>query len=270
MRRYLVIGCALAAGVTVWAASTRPVASEDVTVVSLPQQDLTLSLTGTASHPKMGLPDFTVAGGDPELQQAALATVEVLWSDLEFENDYYMIPRTASASVPAADSKDNLPYERWSALGANFVILGSVRRADAGFQIDLRVIGVGGRADKLVVHGAQYAGAGCGFKTPRACAHYISDDIHKKLRALDGVARTKLVFTSDRDAQRMAGRRLADSGPSKEIYISDYDGANQQRITANQSLNLGATWSPDGRSLAYTSFVTGFPDIYISNIFEGR
>ena len=32
----------------------------------------------------------------------------------------------------------------------------------------------------------------------------------------------------------------------KEIYICDYDGANQRRVTVNRTLNINPTWSPDG------------------------
>ena len=33
----------------------------------------------------------------------------------------------------------------------------------------------------------------------------------------------------------------------KEVYICDYDGANQRRVTVNRTLNITPTWSPDGR-----------------------
>ena len=59
----------------------------------------------------------------------------------------------------------------------------------------------------------------------------MSDEIHQQQRALRGVARTKLAFTSDRDGERMKGP-VAERGISN-IYISDYDGANQQRVTVH-------------------------------------
>jgi len=40
---------------------------------------------------------------------------------------------------------------------------------------------------------------------PRLFAHTISDEIHKSQRALNGVARSKLTFDSDRDGERMSG-----------------------------------------------------------------
>ncbi len=37
----------------------------------------------------------------------------------------------------------------------------------------------------------------------------------------------------------------------KEVYISDYDGENQRRVTVGRTLNIAPRWSPDARSIAY-------------------
>src|SRR6185369_5080540 len=103
----------------------------------------------------------------------------------------------------------------------------------------------------------------CRMSNPRFCAHSIADDFHKEVRQLDGVARTKLAFVSDRDATRVVGRPSQTQAVGKEIYISDYDGANQLRLTVNRSLNISPAWAPGGNLLAYTSYSSGFPDIYI-------
>ncbi len=103
---------------------------------------------------------------------------------------------------------------------------------------------------------------------PRAFAHTMADEIHKQQRGLDGVARTKLTFSSDRDKEKISG--TVENREVKEVYISDYDGENQRRITVNRVLNITPKWSPDGRSIAYTSYARGFPTIFISLIYEGR
>ena len=81
---------------------------------------------------------------------------------------------------------------------------------------------------------------------PRVFAHQASDDI-VALTQYRGVARTKIAFTSDRDATR--------EHRSKELYIVDYDGFNPRRITVNNSLNILPAWSPDGQKLAAGSTV---------------
>ena len=53
-----------------------------------------------------------------------------------------------------------------------------------------------------------------------------------------------------------------------EIYISDYDGERQQRVTVGKTLNVFPRWSPNGRSIAYTSYRRGSPNIFVSNIYE--
>ncbi len=55
----------------------------------------------------------------------------------------------------------------------------------------------------------------------------------------------------------------------KEIYISDYDGANQRRVTVTRKLNIMPRWSPDARAIAYTSYRRDFPDIYVSLLYQG-
>jgi TolB protein len=81
------------------------------------------------------------------------------------------------------------------------------------------------------------------------------------------VARTKLTFNSDRSGDRLTG--TVENRSVKEIYIADYDGANQRQVTTGRSLNITPTWSPDARSIAYTSFRRGQPNIFISNIYQG-
>ncbi len=86
----------------------------------------------------------------------------------------------------------------------------------------------------------------------------MADEIHQQQRALRGVARTKLTFSSDRDQERV--RNTVEKRDVKEVYIADYDGANQRRITVNRALNIMPTWAPDGRSIAYTLVRAGIPD----------
>jgi TolB protein len=101
---------------------------------------------------------------------------------------------------------------------------------------------------------------------PRAYAHTIADEIHQQQRGLRGVARTKLAFVSDRNRDSLSN--TVEKREVKEIYVADYDGENQRRITVSRQLNLTPSWSADGRALAYTAF-RPLPDIVVSFIYQG-
>jgi TolB protein len=187
-----------------------------------------------------------------------------LWDDVDFEEEFVMVARDAAAKIPAATSAETLPYDRWRDLGADAVVLGTVRQTAAGYTVDVQAIGTRGESSRLIMFGGSYSG--CNLKNPRRCAHFIADDFHKKQRNLNGVAQTKLAFSSDRQNDVVAGRVTPNA--SQEIYISDYDGANPQRFTANRNLNISPSWSPDGRVIAYASYVQHSPDIYLQSVFE--
>jgi TolB protein len=90
--------------------------------------------------------------------------------------------------------------------------------------------------------------------------------LHKERFGLEGVARTKFAFTSDRDAEALGGAARQNS--IKEIYIADYDGERASRVTTRGSLNLGPAWAPDSRAFAYQSYQTGFADIFVHKLYD--
>lgn len=256
--------------VSAWISEPLPSAEQTPPPPQQQQSEFNLSLVGSGKQPKLGLPDFTVEGGDKELTDAAATLVDVLWNDLDFEREYYMIPRKVSAAIPVSADPKALPFDRWKEAGADYVIVGVVRRSGANLDIEFRLVGVRDEAAGQEKFSWHYGGAGCAINNARFCAHYISDDFQKKTVGVEGVARTKLAFSSDRDGARMSGRQIQNAGAGKDIYIADYDGANQLPVTANRNLNLAPAWSPDGRDLAYTSWVSGFMDVYMRSLYDAR
>src|SRR5689334_8442401 len=62
------------------------------------QDEFSITLRNAAVHQKVGLPDFVVPAGDAELAAAAKTVADVLWNDIDFEREFYMIPRKSSAT----------------------------------------------------------------------------------------------------------------------------------------------------------------------------
>ena len=91
----------------------------------------------------------------------------------------------------------------------------------------------------------------------RLLVHTMSDDLVRHLTGEKGIAKSRIAFT-------------AQSAGSKEIYIMDYDGANQDPLTNLRTLNLTPAWSAEGRELVFTSYLRSNPDLYILDLMSRK
>ncbi len=228
--------------------------------------EVSLTITGASGGlPHLAVPDFLALTADDDTASSAALIASVLWDDLQFEREFDLIPRDTYASIPAPATPVNPPLDRWLELGADGVVIGGVQKIGSRTRVEVRVYQVQtGRA----VLSKQYEQAPAAGRrlNARLIAHTIADDIFGQLRGLKGVARTKIAFDSDRTGERVTGTVQQRVG--KEIYICDYDGANQARITFNRNLNISPVWSPEGRRLAFTSWAGGNADVLVASIYE--
>jgi TolB protein len=83
-------------------------------------------------------------------------------------------------------------------------------------------------------------------------AHVIVSDLVRQFNGKPGIFLTQIAFVSDRDGH-------------PEIYLMNYDGGNQRRITFHNSISVLPSWSPDDERLVYTSYARKTTDMYIVN-----
>lgn len=234
-----------------------------------PQQptEVQLQLTGNGgAPPKLAVAGFIPVSTDAETVAAAKTIGDVLFDDLSYEREYYMIAKDAVATIPKPTSLDNVPLDGWKQLNADGVVIGSVQKTGSGVLVRVKLIQV---SSGKMAFGKEYSGA---IANPRQYAHTISDEIFQQQLQLRGVARTKLAFSSDRDMERIKGP--VGDRETQEIYFSDYDGANQRRLTVTKVLNITPAWSPDSQAIAYTSYPTDqkgsqYMDLIVSYIYRG-
>ena len=77
----------------------------------------------------------------------------------------------------------------------------------------------------------------------RKVAHQFSNDVVKSLTGKKGFFTTQ--FVASRSTK----------GFRKEIFVMDWDGANQRPVTNHRSISQSPAWSPGGRYLTYTSYL---------------
>ena len=209
--------------------------------------DVTVSITGVGGlPPKLAVAGFIPLSSDAETVAAAKTIGDVLFDDINYEREYYMIAKDAMATIPKPSSLDTVPLDRWRELNANGVLVGTVRKNGNGVVVQVKLIDV---ASGRTAFGKEYSGS---VANPRRYAHTISDELFENQLQLRGVARTRLAFSSDRGADIMAG--AVKNRDVQEIFIVDYDGANPVRVTNTRSLNITPAWSPDNQAIAYTSY----------------
>ncbi len=89
----------------------------------------------------------------------------------------------------------------------------------------------------------------------RTIAHRFADEIIARLGGgINGIAETKIYFISSRTG-------------SKEVWVMDYDGANQHAVTHLGSISLSPRVSPDNSRVAFA--LSGPRRLVGSDVFAG-
>ena len=91
----------------------------------------------------------------------------------------------------------------------------------------------------------------------RLQAHWLADDIVFALTGKPGIAKTKIAFKGE-------------VGKHSEIFIADYDGHNAVAVTRDSTIVAAPCWVPGRRILYYTSYKSGYPDIYSHDLSSGE
>ena len=195
--------------------------------------------------PRLAVPDFIALSNDAETVAIAKIIGQVLWDDLNYEREFLFIPRDVYSTIPKAPSLAEISFDRWRELNADGLVIGTVQKTGNLLRVEVRLFDVRG---KQSVFGKVYSGSPA---NPRSYAHMAADEIYQTQRALKGVAETKLTFVSDRDGEAIGG--TVERRDVKEVYIADYDGERQQRVTVGRTLNVFPRWSPNGCFVANLS-----------------
>ena len=116
--------------------------------------------------PRLAVPDFLALSNDRETQEIARTIAEVLWADLQYEREFYMIPRDTYKSIPAAATIGEPPLDRWRELGADGVVMGSVSKQGDAVRVEMRLFSVSRRQQ---IYAREYSRVG-GQPTP-LCAY---------------------------------------------------------------------------------------------------
>ena len=192
-----------------------------------------------------------VASGDTALSRGI---PKILEGDLAMTDLFDVVPETShmEAVTPAHFSGTPLSFPAWKVLGAEAVVIGKVDVRGDQVSLEMRLYDA---TQGTLLVGKRYSGAS---RQVPSMAHRFANEIVYAFTGVRGIFGTEIAFT----AHPAKGR-------GKEVYVLGMDGHNLRMVTDNRSFNLFPRWSPDGQWLAYTSFRTGAPLIYLRNVSTG-
>jgi TolB protein len=195
----------------------------------------------------------TTPAGDPD----ALATMlrSTIEKDLDMTGYFELVPVAAHLDHAGVEPGE-FRFEDWKTIRVAALAklrlwpAGDAHCSAGGACLDVYVYDVLG-GEKL---------AGKRFSAPvrdaTAMAHQAASAILMALVGEPGFFGSTLVAVSERSG-------------NKEIWLVDVTGEHARPVTQNGTLNLCPAWSPDHRSIAWTSYRRGNPDLYVKDLVSG-
>ena len=188
---------------------------------------------------------FALFKGDDNSPQKIGAIVQ---ADLERSGQF----RVVAPPTQVMDENTRPDLTPWRQKGADSLVTGSVTRlADGRFDVRFRLWDVV-RGKDIGRDGHVVVGADL-----RLAAHRISDFIYQALTGEKGIFSTRIAYIT-KAAQRY------------DLWVADADGENAQSAMTSPEPIISPAWSPNGLQLAYVSFESRKPVVYVHEVATGR
>ncbi|RSZ37101.1 Tol-Pal system protein TolB [Variovorax sp. 553] len=173
---------------------------------------------------------------------------DIVQADLERSGQF----RGVDASGQVLDEASRPDMSPWRQRKADSLVVGSVNRlADGRFDVRFRLWDVVKEQDL----------GGQSYTVPqgdlRLASHRIADYVYEKLTGEKGIFSTRIAYVTK------AGSRYS-------LWVADADGENAQAALASPEPIISPCWSSNGQQLAYVSFESRKPVVYVHNVATGQ
>lgn len=183
--------------------------------------------------------------GEPAAPQKIAAIVQ---ADLERSGQF----KGLNAGSAALDEMSRPDWSAFRSLSAEALVAGSVTRlADGRFDVRARLWDVVKGQEKADFRDTVQA------SDMRLSAHRVADWVYQQLTGIPGVFATRISYVT-----KASGRY--------SLWIADSDGENAKLALSSPEPIISPSWSPSGTQLAYVSFETRKPVVYVHELATGQ
>lgn len=177
----------------------------------------------------------------------------IVRDDLAMSGEFRPLSPEKMLSLPSR--REEVYFRDWRMLGQRYVLVGELSRN--GDRVVARYELFDVNQEKRIL-GETAAASVNGMRT---LGHHISDKVYEAITGVPGAFSTKLAYVT---LDTFNGK------PRYRLQVSDVDGKRAKIRLESQEPILSPAWSPDGKRLAYVSFETGKPAIYIHDLSSGQ
>ncbi|WP_151709747.1 Tol-Pal system beta propeller repeat protein TolB [Acinetobacter brisouii] len=163
---------------------------------------------------------------------------------------------SASQNLPTSAAIDQVSADNWKAAGIPYVVVGKITAIDANSaQVHYQLYDVDKQKyllnEVLTVPNSRI----------RQAAHMMSDAIYQALTGIQGDFSGRIAYVL---------RDPTNSDKRYTLQIADTDGERPFTVLSSHYPILSPAWTPDGKQIAYVSFETKRPAIYLQDLSTGQ
>jgi len=133
----------------------------------------------------------------------------------------------------------------------DYKVVGQVRNTPSGLVVELRLMDM---ASGAMLTGRRYV---ADYQDLDRVCHRFCDEMIRAITGEPGVSLSRILFVSR-------------NGSGQEIYSARFDGTDIVQETDLRTIVMSPRYSPDGRYIAFLSFRTGKPALYLKDLTTGR
>ncbi|MHB1543726.1 MAG: Tol-Pal system beta propeller repeat protein TolB [Gammaproteobacteria bacterium] len=184
-----------------------------------------------------------------------VAVADVIAHDLSRTGLFKALPRHDLIQRPTRPGAIN--FLNWKALGMDYLVIGHIqpRQEGPGWLLIFHLYNVPAGNQVLA-----YA-VPTSPKRLRLTAHYVSDLIFQKLTGQKAPFTSRIAYVESKAIGLTHRYRL---------MVADYDGHRARAVLRSSHPIVSPDFSPGGNRIAYVSFASGFPAIYVQNLKTGQ